>query len=57
MANLKGLLTARLVSLFLSFAFTICVVALSAKCTSTQARGGSAAPDPAPPADRRAAAD
>lgn len=32
MVNLKALLGARLVSLFLSFAFTIAVVGLSGKC-------------------------
>jgi hypothetical protein len=34
MASIKTLLTARLVSLFLSFAFTICVVGLSGKSLS-----------------------
>ncbi len=57
MASIKTLLTARLVSLFLSFAFTICVVGLSGKCESTQTRGVSAARDPAPPADGVAPAD
>lgn len=36
MVSLKALLCARLVSLFLSFAFTICVVGLAGKCESTE---------------------